>query len=125
MADKLTKKQEAFCLAYAANGGNASKAYRDVYNSKSDEGARAGGHENLTKPHIIERIRELDEKTTVRKILSIEERKEILSEMATDPDASRRDRQNAIEILNKMGQVYIQRQEVNVSAVPVVIKDDI
>lgn len=122
--NKLTPKQERFCLAYSANGGNATQAYKDVYNSDSDEGARAGAYENLTKPHIKARIAELDEETNTPFVLSIEQRKELLTKMALDEEASYRDRQNAVDLLNKMGQVYIQRQEIS-TARPIVLIDNV
>lgn len=124
MANKLTPKQERFCLAYSANGGNATQAYKDVYNSDSDEGARAGAHENLTKPHIKARIAELDAQTNTPLVLSIEQRKELLTRFALDEEASYRDRQNAIDLLNKMGQVYVQRQEIS-GAVPITFVEDV
>lgn len=33
----LTPKEEAFCLAYVANGGNASAAYRAAYNARGKQ----------------------------------------------------------------------------------------
>ncbi len=41
---KLTLKQEAFCRAYIENGGNASEAYRRVYDVSPD-----------TKPNTVEK----------------------------------------------------------------------
>lgn len=53
----LTPKQEAFCIAYVANGMNASQAARDAGYSQSS--ARQRGRELLDRPHVQQRIQEL------------------------------------------------------------------
>ena len=57
-------------------------------------------------------IRFLQKKTTSKKVLSATERKEILTEMILDEKASLKDRQRALEILNKMTGEYIQKVDV-------------
>lgn len=62
---KLTEKQERFCISYVLNNGNAAKAAREAgYSEDSDEQI---GYENLIKPYIVKRINEL------RKELEIED----------------------------------------------------
>lgn len=64
---KLTLKQETFCRLYATDAkffGNATQAYIKAYAVNTDipgayTTARAAAHENLTKPHICERINQL------------------------------------------------------------------
>lgn len=53
----LTLKQERFCQEYIIDG-NAARAAREA--GYSEDTAREIGCENLTKPHIIARIRELE-----------------------------------------------------------------
>lgn len=71
MADnkKLTPKQELFCQLYAKPGeyfGNGTQAYAEAYGLDLDVRgmyglARSGAYDNLTKPHLLARIRELME----------------------------------------------------------------
>ncbi len=64
---KLSPKQELFCTLYAEPGeffGNGTQAYIEAYSvDLTKQGAyqvaRSGGYENLTKPHLLARIREL------------------------------------------------------------------
>lgn len=61
--NKLTKKELLFSLAYTGETKfNATKAAEIAgYSAKTNETMRAIGHENLTKPHIQEKIKELTE----------------------------------------------------------------
>lgn len=55
----LTDKQELFCRFYVANGHNVTKAAIDAgYSPKT---AYATGSENMSKPDILARIKELEE----------------------------------------------------------------
>lgn len=64
---KLSPKQERFCQLYAEPGeffGNGTQAYIESYNVDLTKkgayaAARAGAYENLTKPHILARVRNL------------------------------------------------------------------
>ena len=51
---KLTAKQELFCQEYVANGNNATKAAKAAGYSKKT--AKEMGCENLTKPHVCDRV---------------------------------------------------------------------
>lgn len=58
---KLTPKQNAFCLAYAASG-NATESYKQAgYTVKNDNVAAVEACRLLNKPKIVERLRELPE----------------------------------------------------------------
>lgn len=64
LANGLTQKEEAFCLAFARLGaahGNASEAYRQVYDCKraKPETINRSAHTLLRKPKIGARIEEL------------------------------------------------------------------
>lgn len=66
---KLTPQQELFCQLYAGDReffGNGVQSYIEAYGVDTSKPgwyttARAGAHENLTKPHILERIDEIFE----------------------------------------------------------------
>ena len=66
---KLTPQQELFCQLYAGDReffGNGVQSYIEAYGADTSKPgwyttARAGAHENLTKPHILERIDEIFE----------------------------------------------------------------
>jgi len=101
--DRLTVKQEKFCVNYFESGNATKAAIIAGYSSKT---ARFIAAENLTKPLIIERLNELQKAVASQKILSVVERKEKLSEIANTaiksdmvtPDNAIR----AIAELNKM-----------------------
>lgn len=117
--NNLTIKQEKFCLEYMKDG-NGARSYRDSYNSSkmSEASISQAVNELLKNPKITVRIQELREETTKEGILSIEERKRILSDIARnvaydkEGNASFTDARGAIDILNKMDAVYTIKQEV-------------
>lgn len=123
MANKrnLSKKQEDFCLEYSRNGGNATQAAKAAgYSPKT---AHEQGKENLRKPYIVARIDELSAQARSEKILDATQRREILTQIAQDEESTKQDKIKAIDTLNKMDGVYLNRTEIS-GAVPVVINDD-
>ena len=107
---KLTEKQELFAIRYVENGGIAIDAYKEVYDVKEDASmsqlyCNASRVANNDKVSI--RIKELKMDKFRGKIISIEERKEVLSSLATDGDLK------AMDILNKMEGIYIDKIEQN------------
>lgn len=78
MARRLTQKQETFCLKYFELG-NASEAARVALYSPHT--AAVMGAENLTKPKIIERLKELRKKAEDATIGTVQEREQILTEI--------------------------------------------
>ena len=56
---KLTKKQDFFCRNYVSNGHNGTKAAIDA--GYSTNTAKQIATENLSKPYINERIKELEQ----------------------------------------------------------------
>lgn len=91
---KLTHKQEAFCLAYVENGGNATQACYDAgYSSESESGLSVEGYRLLRNAKICQRIKqiraglgELGLVTTEYVVASLVEVAErcMVSRMATD-----------------------------------------
>jgi len=105
---RLTDKQENFALTYTVNGGNATKAYRECYDvgdSTKESTIWKEAHNVLKNPKVAQRLDELRAQRFSSKILSIEERKKLLSELGMDGDTK------AIDLLNKMEGVYIEKIE--------------
>lgn len=76
---KLTIKQEAFCLEYAASG-NATEAYKKAgYSAKNDRVAGVEAHKLLKNPKIQLRLKELAEEIAAPKIANIKEIQEFLT----------------------------------------------
>lgn len=126
MADdrKLTDKQEAFCIEYATSCNATQAAKAAGYSEKT---AHEQGKENLRKPYVIARIKELcaaKEAEREQKILDVVKRREILSQIATDNESTKQDKIKAIDTLNKMDCTYVNKTEIS-GAVPVVITDDL
>lgn len=108
---KLTPKQERFCEEYAACGNATQAAIKAGYSQKT---AYSIGQENLKKPEIIAKIRELQARDKKKRIMNIDERQAKLTEIAensVDENAAIR----AIETLNKMDGLYVQKHEIQVT----------
>lgn len=108
---KLTSKQERFCEEYAACGNATQAAIKAGYSPKT---AYSIGQENLKKPEIIAKIHELQARDKKKRVMNIDERQAKLTEIAensVDENAVIR----AIETLNKMDGLYVQKHEVQVT----------
>lgn len=79
MKNRLTQKQETFCIKYFELG-NASQAARLA--NYSPKTAAVIGRENLLKPKIQERIQELRQRVEDDSVMNVLERKQRLSEIA-------------------------------------------
>ncbi len=106
---ELTDKQEAFAVEIVMNGGNATEAYEKAYDAskmqKNTIWARACELKRTSKVSV--RIKELRMGNFSKSILSIEERKEVLSELGLLGS------EKAIDTLNKMDGVYDRQVDVN------------
>ena len=125
MKGRLTVKQENFCLEYA-KAGNAVRAYLKAY-SKNNSYSAAGVESCrlLKNPKIQARLKELHETHNAKKIMQVEEMKTRLTNIARD-DSSIKNALKAMELLAKMGGLFISKQEVEITnAVPIVIKDNV
>jgi phage terminase small subunit len=118
----LTQKQENFCLAYIKTG-NASEAYRQAYNAEKmkSETINEASSRLLADSKIATRVKELTSKVEKKAIMSATERMELLSLIANnvtydkDGNAGFGDATKAIEILNKMDGIYIQKNQTELS----------
>ena len=113
----LTDKQEGFAVSFVMNGGNASAAYRENYNAESmkDNCIWVEAHNVRHNTKVSERIHKLRLKTMTSKILTLEERKKLLSERALDGD------NKALDMLNKMEGVYVEKVEQKVTGSTTVV----
>ena len=125
MKGSLTVKQEKFCLEYAKTG-NAVQSYIKAYN-KDNSYSCAGveSHRLLKNPKIKAKLKELHETHNAEKIMQIEEMKIRLTDIARD-DGSIKNALKAIELLAKLGGLFVNKQELEISGtVPIVIKDNV
>ena len=76
---KLTNKQEKFCINYLLNNNATEAAIKAGY---SKDTAVVIASQNLTKLNVKERIKELRDKTESAKIMSVQERREMLTLIA-------------------------------------------
>ena len=107
----LTDKQEGFAVSFVMNGGDATAAYRENYSYENMTDASIWRLAYEVRHHIkvSSRIHELRIKTMTSQILTIEERKKLLSERALDGD------NKALDMLNKMEGVYVEKIETKVT----------
>ena len=77
--DRLTQKQEAFCLNYVKLGNATESAIKAGYSPKTSNEIAA---QNLAKLSIQARLAELRKKTEDSTIMDVKERKQRLTEIA-------------------------------------------
>lgn len=108
----LTPKQEAFALEYILNGKNAAEAYRKVYDTKTtnEYTVYINAHKVKTNTKVALKIHELEMAEFEGAILSIEERKKILSKQGKEGNYK------AIDLLNKMESVYTEKIDITANA---------
>ena len=103
MAKQLNERQKRFAEYYAQSGNILQSALRAGY---SENYANKRGHELLDNVGIAEYIKSLTDPVRKQRILTAQQRQEILSEIALDEEAARSDRIKAIDTLNKMTGEY-------------------
>jgi len=109
----LTDKQEGFAVSFVMNGGDASAAYRENYNAEKmkDTAIWVAAHEVRHNPKVSVRIHELRMQKLGSAIISIEDRKKLLTERALDGD------NKALDMLNRMEGVYIEKVQQDINLV--------
>lgn len=114
MANRLTPKEEIFCMAIV-EGKTQYEAYCTAYNTKTDRRNTVDSNawKVLAKPHIQERIAELKQKKDDRKmfidILDMNKRYALLNEQI---EVARQNNDHAaiaryMDIINKMTGAYV------------------
>ena len=137
---KLSPKQEAFCLAYVKSG-NATQAYKEAgYKCNSEGVVRANASRMLTNANIKSRIAELTKQIASSKIMDAIEAQELLTTIARGEYKDVYVLQNgqtlikpvtlsvrlqAIDKLLRAQGAYLEKREVNMTGGVVVIRDDI
>lgn len=103
----LTQKQENFCIAYI-KCGNASEAYRKSYNAKNmtDKQIWEESSKLNSSPKVAQRLKELRDKAEKSAIITLEQRKELLSRWVWEEETP--NAMKAMDLLNKMESVYTQ-----------------
>ena len=92
----LSDKQRAFCEHYAACLNATEAAKRAGYSAKT---ARSIGAENLTKPDIQKYIAELTKPKRERRIATIDEALQYLSDTMRNAEELTRERTKAAQLL--------------------------
>ena len=112
----LTAKQELFARNIALEDMNYSDAYRSAYNTSgmTDKTVNEKASKLKDSDKIRTRIAELREASVTPKVISRTKREERLSELAVDEDPNVA--MKAIDLLNKMQGVYVQKVEANVDS---------
>jgi len=99
----LTAKQENFAVAYIMNGRDASAAYREAYDVGENTKPTTiwvEGHKILKSSKVSLRVHELSMQTIGCKVMSIEERKELLTKQSVEGCTK------SMDMLNRMDGAY-------------------
>ena len=88
--DRLTIKQERFARKYIANGGNASQAYRDVYNTgnMSEKTLGRKAHEVKENGKVSAKIEEIKARQSDFQQITLEEIGSGLRRVAAQAEAN-------------------------------------
>lgn len=109
---ELTYKQKAFCREYVLNNGNATQAYKAVYNwTGQDAGAQVEACLLMKNPAIRDEIDALTNPQVKKCESTVEERIEFLKGVMNNPDEKMENRLRASDQLNRMYGIYIQKTE--------------
>lgn len=119
----VQRLQEKFCIEFV-RCGNATQAYKNAgYKVRSDKVAGVCSAKLLRNARIQKRIEELREELDSRKIMDATERRELLTQFARDEETGKTDRLRAMDLLNKMDGVYINKTQVSgVDGAPLVFR---
>lgn len=114
--DMLTDKQEKFARAIALDGMNQSDAYRACYDTETENQKTVWDNASqlANSTEVAQRIAELRGETATPQIMNAIQRRETLTAIANNPEASLGDRMKAIDLLNKMDGEYVQKVQAEV-----------
>ena len=109
----MQQLQENFCVEFV-RCGNATEAYKNAgYKVRSDNTAAVCAAKLLRNAKVQSRIAELREELDSHKIMDAAERRELLTQFARDEETAKPDRLKAMDLLNKMDGVYINKTQVS------------
>ena len=108
---KLTPQQEKFAQAIALEDMNQADAYRSAYNTSrmTDKSIWEKASELAANVKVTARVAELRKMAMTPKVMNAQERRETLTDIAKNQEASLSDRMKAIDLLNKMDGEYVQK----------------
>lgn len=110
----LTAKQKLFCENYVSNGYKLQKAYMDAYPDASPETANVEQWKLMKKEPIKSYIRQLQHERFEALGMNADRIAKMLTDIATDPDASRTEQMKALELIQKQMGLQTQRVEADV-----------
>lgn len=113
----MTNKELKFAEEYAACGNAIQAALRAGYSESTATNASRWLDLKSTKKYkkeVAEYINQLGKEMQSKRILTVDERKEILSDIAKNGQNA--DRIKAVDVLNKMSGEYITKVEGSVTA---------
>ena len=109
----MQQLQENFCVEFV-RCGNATEAYKNAgYKVRSDKVAGVCAAKLLRNAKVQSRIAELREELDSHKIMDAAARRELLTQFARDEETAKPDRLKAMDLLNKMDGVYINKTQVS------------
>lgn len=109
----MNERQKRFAEYYAQSGNAAQSAIRAGYSEKF---VNTNASKLLQNTTISEYVKQLTEKAQEARIMSVSERRALLSDIARNENEKTQDRVKAIDTLNKMTGEYITKIEGNISA---------
>lgn len=109
----MQRLQENFCVEFV-RCGNATETYKRAgYKVRSDNTAAVCAAKLLRNAKVQSRIAELRREMDSHKIMDAAERRELLTQFARDEETGKADRLKAMDLLNKMDGVYINKTQVS------------
>lgn len=109
----MKELQERFCIEFVKSG-NATEAYKAAgYKVRSDKVAGTAAARLLGNVCIQKRLAELRKELSSSKIMDAKERRELLTKLAKNKKTLNTDRLKAIDLLNKMDGVYINKTQIS------------
>ena len=116
--DRMTIKQERFARKYIANGGNASQAYRDVYNTRnmSEKTLGRAAHEVKENPKVAAKIEKIKAEQSDFQQITLEEIGSGLRRVAAQAEANGQAAAaaQALVALGKLAGLYVDKQRLTV-----------
>lgn len=121
--NKLTAKQKLFCEEYVANGYKLNDAYLAAYPNASTSTANVEQWKLMKKEPIKAYIRELQHDRFEALGMNADRIAKMLTDIATDPEASRTEQMKALELIQK--QMGLQTQKVEAEVKTTTIQVDL
>jgi len=121
----LTAKQKLFCEEYVSNGYHLVDAYMKAFGC-SYEVANANQWKLMKKDSIKHYIREIQRDRFEAMGMNADRIAKMLTDIATDPEASRTEQMKALELIQKQMGLQTQRveAEVKTTVIDINIEDE-